>query len=68
VYNENEDTHCVFEALGEPYQFTSSSDDYDPKSLPRSWKNIFVCRLNNVKMGDVRDVVDAVPVRNDLTH
>lgn len=68
VFNEDEETRWVVEALGEPHQFTASSDDYDPKSLPRSWKSIHVVRLNDVEIEDIQEVVETVSVRNDLAH
>lgn len=67
VFKEDEETHWVVEALGEPYSFTASSDDYNPKSLPRSWRNIHVVRLNDVEIEDIQEVVETVSVRNDLS-
>ena len=52
-HDEDEDTHRVFETLGEPYQFTASSDDYDPALLPRSWKCIDVAHLTGVEIDDI---------------
>lgn len=68
VYDENQDTHWVVEALGEPYCFTASSDDYDPKSLPQWWKCIDISRLEHVEVEDLQGIIESVPIRNDLAY
>ena len=67
-YSETEDTHWVVEALGEPHQFAASSEDYDPESLPRSWKRIHVVRLEHAEVEDLQEVVESIPIRNDLAY
>ena len=68
VNKEDEDTHLIAEALGEPYQFSASFENYDPKSLPRFLEAMHIATVNNVEIEGIREVVETIPVRNDMAH